>query len=90
MLAGETAIFASEGGAIIIRRVDGTIEITGGTVKIGDSGAVVLAKAQAISDLQTVFNAWVPVPNDGGAALKTALATWIANSTYATTKAKGT
>lgn len=90
LLDGETAIFASEGGAIIVLRVDGTIEITGGTVKIGDSGAVVLAKAQAISDLQTVFNAWVPVPNDGGAALKTALATWIANSTYATTKAKGT
>jgi phage gp45-like len=87
---GETAIFASEGDAIIILRANGTIEVTGGTVKIGDSAAAALAKAAAISDLQTAINGWVPVPNDGGAALKAALVTWLANTTYSTTKAKGT
>jgi hypothetical protein len=30
--------------------------------------------------LKTAINAWVPVPNDGGAALKTALAGWLAGS----------
>ena len=90
LVDGETAIFASEGDAIIILRVDGTIEITGGTVKIGDGAAVVLAKAQAITDLQTAINGWTPVPNDGGAALKAALTAWVATTTYATTKAKGT
>ncbi len=86
---GETAIFASDGSAIIFLRKDGTIEITGGTVKIGDGSAVFLAKASAISDLQTAINGWTPVANDGGAALKTALTTWISTS-YGTTKAKGT
>jgi hypothetical protein len=31
---------------------------------------------QAINDLKSVFSGWVPVPNDGGAALKTAITTW--------------
>jgi len=86
---GETAIFASDGGAIIILRVDGSIEITGATVKIGDDGAVTLAKSLAITDLQTAITGWTPVANDGGAALKTALTTWLGTN-YATTKAKGT
>lgn len=29
-----------------------------------------------IKDLQTVFNVWTPVPTDGGAALKSASASW--------------
>lgn len=29
-----------------------------------------------IKDLQNVFTTWLPVPNDGGAALKSALSTW--------------
>lgn len=42
------------------------------------------AKAQldidkdAMQTLQTAMNAWVPVPNDGGAALKTVLAAFLA------------
>ena len=86
---GETAVFASVGGAIAIFKKDGTIEITGGTVKVGDSSAVFLAKASAISDLQTAINGWTPTPNDGGAGLKTALVDWLTGS-YSTTKAKGT
>jgi len=48
---GETAIFASEGDAIIILRVDGSIEITGGTVKIGDATAASLAMGSAFEAL---------------------------------------
>jgi len=86
---GETAVFASDGTAIIFIRKDGSIEVTGTTVKIGDGGAEFLAKALAISDLQSAITGWTPVANDGGAALKTALTTWLGNN-YATTKAKGT
>lgn len=50
---GETAVFASDGPAVIFLRKDGTIEITGGTVKIGDATAESLtyaAKFQALCD----------------------------------------
>lgn len=40
-----------------------------------------------LNDLITVFNSWTPVPNDGGAALKTALATWVAQNLTLTQEA---
>ncbi len=87
---GETAVFASVGDAVVFFRKDGSIDVTGSAVRIGDTSAVTLAKSQAITDLQAAINGWTAVPNDGGAALKVALATWLANTSYATTKAKGT
>ena len=36
------------------------------------------ALEKEINDLKTAINAWVVVPQDGGSALKLALATWIA------------
>lgn len=57
-------------------------------LNIGGAGAVPLAKASAIADLQAAITGWTPVSNDGGAALKLALATWLAG-VYATVKAKG-
>lgn len=46
-----------------------------------------LKKTQTDSNnLKTAISGWVPVPNDGGAALKTALATWYAASITVTTK----
>jgi hypothetical protein len=40
-----------------------------------------------INDLKTVFSAtWTPVPNDGGAALKAAAASWAAVPIVATTQ----
>ncbi len=33
-----------------------------------------------LEDLKSAINGWVPVPNDGGAALKTALTAWLASS----------
>lgn len=67
-----------------------TIKIAdkGTPVKIGDSPAP-LALASAISDLQAAFTAWTPVSNDGGAALKTALGTFLAKL-YATTELQAT
>ena len=40
-----------------------------------------------INNLKTAFSTWVTVPNDGGAALKTATATWYAASLTPTVKA---
>jgi len=40
---------------------------------------------QKINDLITVFNSWTPVPSDGGAALKTALSTWVSQTITPTT-----
>jgi hypothetical protein len=99
---GETAVFASaDGGGVAIFHADGSISVTagdgsasvtvqnGGTVLVGDTNAVAIAKASAISDLQAAINGWAPVPNDGGAALKTALVNWLTNQ-YGTTKGKMT
>lgn len=94
LLDGETAIFASEGGAIIILRVDGTIEITGGTVKIGDSSAQALAygaKFEALCDaLATVIatNCVNGSPLVGNATFQNSITSIKANSK--TTKALGT
>lgn len=38
-----------------------------------------------VNNLKTVFSTWVTVPNDGGAALKTASATWAGTQMAATT-----
>ena len=38
-----------------------------------------LVQAQ-LADLKSAINSWVVVPNDGGAALKTALTSWLASS----------
>ncbi len=93
LLDGETAIFASEGDAIIILRIDGTIEITGGTVKIGDSNAVALLKAAAFDDLVTELITLAGSNCVNGFPLAGS-ATFITNVNAivdrATTKAKGT
>jgi hypothetical protein len=33
-----------------------------------------------LADLKSAINGWTPVPNDGGAALKVALTSWLASS----------
>ncbi len=53
----------------------------------GENGGIAISQAvideiQAIkddlNDIKTVFKTWVTAPNDGGASLKTAAATWFA------------
>jgi len=50
------------------------------------STAQYLAKSDILdSFIDVVINKWVPVPNDGGLALQTALKAWVLSSLYTTT-----
>ncbi len=53
----------------------------GSAVSIGSGSDFVALAAkvdQELNDLKSAISGWVPVPNDGGAALKAALGTWFA------------
>jgi hypothetical protein len=56
------------------------IQFNGGTndglIKINDLITKLNAVENDLNDLKTVLSAWVPVPQDGGASLKTASANW--------------
>ena len=57
----------------------------GGLVKVSDLVGKMNAIENDLNDIKQVFStSWTPVPNDGGAALKTAAATW-AGSTFTPT-----
>ena len=60
-----------EGG--VIRFHDGS---NNGLVKVDDLVTKLNNLEHKVNDLVTVFSGWTPVANDGGAALKTAAATW--------------
>ena len=59
----------------------------GGLVKVVDLVSKLNILEQDLNAIKTVFNTWVPVPSDGGAALKTAAAVWANKSITATVKA---
>lgn len=74
---------------IFYKHKDITIDIDGSSGKIvinegGNGGLVIVGKTtqrlnkieKDINDLKQVFKTWTPTPNDGGAALKSASATW--------------
>jgi hypothetical protein len=69
-------------GASTLEITDGLIEMNGGNndglVVVGDLVSKLNAIEQDINNLKAAFSAWVVLPNDGGAALKTAAATWYA------------
>lgn len=48
----------------------------GGLVKVDALVSKLNAVEQSLNSLKTVFSQWVPVPQDGGSALKTAVSTW--------------
>lgn len=48
----------------------------GGLVKVVQLTQKLNALESAVNQLKQIFSTWVPVPQDGGAALKTAAATW--------------
>lgn len=56
-----------------IKFLDGSF---GGLIKINDLVTKINAIQTDINNLKSAFNSWVTVPNDGGAALKTAAASW--------------
>lgn len=51
----------------------------GGLIKIEDLVNRLNILEKDVNTLKTAFNTWVTVPNDGGAALKAAAATWSGN-----------
>ena len=76
---------------------DSSIEVTGDSIKFNDGafgGLIKIADLvsklntieQDINTLKQVFSGWTPVSNDGGAALKTAAATWYAQTITETQK----
>jgi len=48
----------------------------GGLVKLGDVTKKINALENQLNQLKNILKAWTPAPNDGGAALKTAVSTW--------------
>jgi phage baseplate assembly protein V len=96
---GDVCLFTDKGERVYI-------ESTADLVHLGaKSGAEFVALATKvltelqkletdINDLKTVFSGWVTVPNDGGAALKTAAAAWygspVSISSVAASKVKAT
>lgn len=48
----------------------------GGMVKVGELVSKLNALESDLNTIKNVFTGWTPVPNDGGAALKTAASTW--------------
>jgi hypothetical protein len=86
---GDHATLGADGGVQVHLRAD--------TITVGDeSGSDFVALAQKVLDqltaLKSAINGWIPQPNDGGNALKTALtalfATWPASVAATQAKAK--
>ena len=97
----EVAMYDDKGASIVIRAT-GNIEVTpgpGGVVQLGGPAAIlavaratdpVSVSSAALLELKTAINGWAPVANDGGAALKAALATFLALSDTAVAAGDGT
>ena len=81
-------VIGKVGGSAAIHVKDGVVELGGET---GSDFVALASKVnQQINDLRTAMNLWVPVPSDGGAALKTALTDWLLDtSNVGATKVKG-
>lgn len=76
--AGEVAIYC-EHGQVVHLKGDGSIQLTaasGQDVSIGSGAAL----GDFLTALHSAIVAWTPTSQDGGAALKTALATWLAKT----------
>lgn len=76
-------------GDVIVRPASGKHILLGSEGATDFIALASLVKSR-LDGLKVAFNTWAVVPNDGGGALKTALATWIAGSNaVAATKVKG-
>ncbi|MDR2894237.1 MAG: hypothetical protein LBU97_02105, partial [Alistipes sp.] len=67
-------------GATTAEVVDGKVTVNGGTlgglVISGNTADKLNALEDDVNQLKQVLTAWVPVPQDGGAALKGAVSSW--------------
>lgn len=57
-----------------------------GLVKVKEITSKINTLETEINNLKTIFSTWVPVPSDGGAALKTAITTWAGSQLELTNK----
>lgn len=75
-------------GSSKVHIADGIIEMNGGDnaglVNVKELVARLNAVEQDINNLKTALSGWVPVPQDGGAALKTSASGWAAKQLVAT------
>lgn len=79
--AGDGLLIGVDGGQAQIR-------ITEQAIQLGAGGGDAVALASILDSFIKVFlSSWTPVPNDGGAALKTALAAWALGPPVYTTTA---
>lgn len=81
---GETLIYSYDSDGVlqgkILINASGEIVLNDGTdtaVKFSKLKEVADELQQTITDLKTAISGWTPVANDGGAALKAALSTWL-------------
>lgn len=56
------------------RRING--DAFGGVVKVDELVRELNALKKEVNTLKSILSAWVPVPNDGGAALKASVVSW--------------
>jgi hypothetical protein len=80
---GGTRIYSTDGnGAVqfaIYLRADGTCEVGGDTdnmVRFVPVANSVNELKDSVNELKNLFTSWTPVPNDGGAALKSVVTSW--------------
>lgn len=78
------ATFLIMAEAIEERRLNGNG--LGGLVMVGPLVARINALEQQLNQLKGILNAWVPVPNDGGSALKVSAASWAGQPLPTTTQ----
>lgn len=68
------ATFLIMSESVTQRRING--DAFGGMVKVEELVRELNALKAELNTVKSILTAWVPVPSDGGAALKTALTTW--------------
>lgn len=83
--SGELRMYSVDSNGDVVSYIhfksDGTIEFDGTTDNLSRHSQIAASVNEIkddINDLKTLISGWVPVATDGGAALKTALATYIA------------
>lgn len=59
---------------ISLRRING--DVFGGLVKVEELVTELNSLKQDLNTLKSAVSAWIPVPNDGGAALKASVTAW--------------
>lgn len=80
---GEIRLYATDDDGVtqifVWLKKDGTLQLGGdadNAVRFSKLKEAFDELQQSVTTLKNVFSTWVPVPNDGGAALKAAAASW--------------